>query len=345
VAIPSFAGLPWYREEGADLMESQVLWWVAFAVIVLVLLVLDLKVFHRKSRVITLKESLLWTAFWVALALLFNLGIYLWRGHGPALEFLTCYLIEESLSIDNLFVFLLVFSYFAVAPAYQHKVLFWGIIGAIIMRLAFIEVGVTLLERFHWVFYIFGAFLVVTAIRMAFQRDEKIDPENNVVLRLFRRFVPVTSSYEEDRFFVKRAGRFVATPLFIVVLVVETTDLVFALDSIPAALAITLDPFIVYTANIFAILGLRSLYFALAGVMRLFHYLRYGLVVVLIFVGVKMLIADFYKIPTEIALGAVVGVLLISVIASIIWPRNEKIIPVPSQLPDEGEGDGTHQSG
>jgi tellurite resistance protein TerC len=318
-------------------MESQVLWWVAFAAIVMVLLVLDLKVFHRKSRVITLKESLLWTAFWVALALLFNLGIYLWRGHGPALEFLTCYLIEESLSIDNLFVFLLVFSYFAVAPAYQHKVLFWGIIGAIIMRLAFIEVGVTLLERFHWVFYIFGAFLVVTAIRMAFQRDEKIDPENNVVLRLFRRFVPVTSSYEEDRFFVKRAGRFVATPLFIVVLVVETTDLVFALDSIPAALAITLDPFIVYTANIFAILGLRSLYFALAGVMRLFHYLRYGLVVVLIFVGVKMLIADFYKIPTEIALGAVVGVLLISVIASIIWPRNEKIIPVPSQLPDEGK--------
>lgn len=326
-------------------MSSQVLWWVAFAAIVMVLLVLDLKVFHRKSRVITLKESLLWTAFWVALALLFNLGIYLWRGHGPALEFLTCYLIEESLSIDNLFVFLLVFSYFAVPPAYQHKVLFWGIIGAIIMRLAFIEVGVTLLERFHWVFYIFGAFLVVTAIRMAFQRDEKINPEKNVVLRLFRRFVPVTSSYEEDRFFVKRAGRFVATPLFIVVLVVETTDLVFALDSIPAALAISLDPFIVYTANIFAILGLRSLYFALAGVMRLFHYLRYGLVVVLIFVGVKMLIADFYKIPTEIALGAVVGVLLISVIASIIWPRNEKIIPVPSQLPDEGEGDGTHQSG
>ena len=325
-------------------MESQVLWWVAFAVIVVVLLVLDLKVFHRKSRVITLKESLLWTAFWVALALLFNLGIYLWRGHGPALEFLTCYLIEESLSIDNLFVFLLVFSYFAVAPAYQHKVLFWGIIGAIIMRLAFIGVGVTLLERFHWVFYIFGAFLVVTAIRMAFQRDEKIDPEKNVVLRLFRRFVPVTSSYEEDRFFVKRAGRFVATPLFIVVLVVETTDLVFALDSIPAALAITLDPFIVYTANIFAILGLRSLYFALAGVMRLFHYLRYGLVVVLIFVGVKMLIADFYKIPTEIALGAVVGGLFIAVIASIIWPRKEKIIPVPSQLPDEGkETAPTHQ--
>jgi len=326
-------------------MSSQVLWWVAFGIIVFVLLVLDLKVFHRKSRVITLKESLLWTAFWVGLALLFNLGIYLWRGHESALQFLTCYLIEESLSVDNLFVFLMVFSYFAVAPAYQHKVLFWGIIGAIVMRLAFIVAGVTLLERFDWVFYIFGAFLIITAFRMAFQKDKEIDPGKNPVLRLFRRFVPVTSGYENDRFFVKRAGRYIATPLFIVVLVVETTDVVFALDSIPAALGITLDPFIVYTANIFAILGLRSLYFALAGVMRLFHYLHYGLVVVLIFVGVKMLVADFYKMPVEIALGAVVGVLLISVIASIIWPRKEKIIPVPSRLPDEGEGDGTHSSG
>ena len=326
-------------------MSSQVIWWVAFGIIVFVLLVLDLKVFHRKSRVITLKESLLWTAFWVGLALLFNLGIYLWRGHESALQFLTCYLIEESLSVDNLFVFLMVFSYFAVAPAYQHKVLFWGIIGAIIMRLAFIEVGVTLLERFDWVFYIFGAFLIITAFRMAFQKDKEIDPGKNMVLRLFRRLVPVTSGYENDRFFVKRAGRYIATPLFIVVLVVETTDVVFALDSIPAALGITLDPFIVYTSNIFAILGLRSLYFALAGVMRLFHYLHYGLVVVLIFVGVKMLIADFYKMPIEVALGTVVGVLLISVIASIIWPRKEKIIPVPSRLPDEGEGDGTHSSG
>jgi len=318
-------------------MSSQVIWWVAFGIIVFVLLVLDLKVFHRKSRVITLKESLLWTAFWVGLALLFNLGIYLWRGHESALQFLTCYLIEESLSVDNLFVFLMVFSYFAVAPAYQHKVLFWGIIGAIIMRLAFIEVGVTLLERFDWVFYIFGAFLIITAFRMAFQKDKEIDPGKNMVLRLFRRLVPVTSGYENDRFFVKRAGRYIATPLFIVVLVVETTDVVFALDSIPAALGITLDPFIVYTSNIFAILGLRSLYFALAGVMRLFHYLHYGLVVVLIFVGAKMLVADFYKMPIEIALGVVVGVLLISVIASIIWPRREKLVPVPSHLPDEGK--------
>jgi tellurite resistance protein TerC len=217
-------------------------------------------------------------------------------------------------------------------------VLYWGIIGAIIMRLIFIEAGVTLLERFDWVFYIFGAFLIVTAIRMAFQKDKDINPERNPVLRLFRRFVPVTDRYEGDRFFIKRVGRYIATPLFIVVLVVETSDVVFALDSIPAALGITLDPFIVYTSNIFAILGLRSLYFALAGIMRLFHYLRYGLVVVLIFVGAKMLIADFYKMPTEIALGVVVGVLVISVIISVIWPRKEKLIPMPSHLPDEGKG-------
>jgi len=310
-------------------MSSQVIWWVAFGVIIFVLLVLDIKVFHRKSHVIGLKESLLWTGFWIVLALLFNLGIYLWRGHDLALEFLTCYLIEESLSVDNLFVFLMIFSYFAVAPAFQHKVLFWGIIGAIVMRLAFIEAGITLLERFDWVFYIFGAFLIVTAIRMAFQRDKDIKPERNPVLRLFRKFVPVTDHYEDDRFFIKKAGRYFATPLFVVVLVVETTDVIFALDSIPAALGITLNPFIVYTSNIFAILGLRSLYFALAGVMRLFYYLRYGLMVVLIFVGVKMLLsaADFYKIPTGIALGVVAGVLLVSVIVSIIWPRKGEIVP------------------
>ena len=301
-------------------MSSQVIGWIAFAVIVLVLLVLDMKVFHKRAHVITIKESLLWTAFWISLSLLAGLGIYLWQGHGPALDFLTCYLIEKSLSVDNLFVFLMIFSYFSVAPAYQHKVLFWGIIGAIIMRLAFIELGVTLLERFHWVIYIFGGFLIVTAIRMAFQRDKELKPDRNPVLRLFQRFVPVTKDYEGDSFLVKRAGRLMATPLLVVVIAIETTDVVFALDSIPAALAITQVPFIVYTSNIFAILGLRSLYFALAGVMRLFHYLHYGLVVVLIFVGAKMLIADFYKMPTEMALGVVVGVLFISIMASIIWP-------------------------
>lgn len=316
-------------------MTSQIIWWVGFGVFVVVMLTLDLKVFNRKAHEIKIKEALLWTAFWIALALLFGLGIYLWRGHGDALEFLTCYLIEESLSIDNLFVFLLIFAYFGVPPMYQHKVLYWGIIGAIVMRLVFIVAGIELLNRFDWVFYIFGTFLIISAARMAFQKDEKIDPEKNPVLRLFRRFVGVTENYEDGKFLVKKAGRYLATPLLIVVLVVETTDVVFALDSIPAVLGITLNPFIVYTSNIFAILGLRSLYFALAGVMRLFYYLRYGLIAVLIFVGAKMLITNFYKVPTEIALGVVVGVLLISVIASIIWPRKQRIVPVPSKLPNE----------
>jgi len=321
-------------------MSSQVLWWVGFGVFVVVMLTLDLKVFNRRAHEIKIKEALLWTGFWVALALLFGLGIYLWRGHGDALEFLTCYIIEESLSVDNLFVFLLIFAYFAVPPMYQHKVLYWGIIGAIIMRLVFIVAGIELLNRFDWVFYIFGAFLVITAVRMAFQKDEKIEPEKNPILRLFRRFVRVTENYENGKFLVKKAGLYLATPLLIVVLVVETTDVVFALDSIPAVLAITLNPFIVYTSNIFAILGLRSLYFALAGIMRLFHYLHYGLVVVLVFIGVKMLISVSHPhvITTEIALGVVAGVILISVIASVIWPRKEKIIPVPSELPDNSKG-------
>jgi tellurite resistance protein TerC len=321
-------------------MTSQVLWWVSFGVFVIVMLTLDLRVFNRRAHEIKVKEALMWTAFWVVLALLFGLGIYLWRGHGDALEFLTCYLIEESLSVDNLFVFLLIFAYFSVPPMYQHKVLYWGIIGAIIMRLTFIVAGIELLNKFDWVFYIFGAFIIVTAIRMAFQKNEKVEPEKNPVLRLFRRFVRVTENYEDGKFLVKKAGLYLATPLLIVVLVIETTDIVFALDSIPAVLAITLNPFIVYTSNIFAILGLRSLYFALAGVMRLFYYLRYGLIVVLIFVGAKMLVADFYKIPTEIALGVVAGVLFIAVIASIIWPRKEKIIPLLSQLPGEGKKPG-----
>jgi tellurite resistance protein TerC len=282
------------------------------------------EVFHRKSGVITVKQSLLWTAFWIALALLFNLAIWILKGPDSATEFLTCYLIEKSLSVDNLFVFLMVFSFFAVPVAYQHKVLFWGILGAIVLRLAFIEAGATLLEHFNWVFYIFGAFLVITAIKMAFQKEKDIHPEKNPVLRVLRKFMGVTENYEGDRFFVKRFGRYVATPLLITVIVIETTDLVFALDSIPAAFSITLDKFIIYTANIFAILGLRSLYFALAGIMPLFHYLKYGLSIVLMFVGIKMLIAEYYKIPTGIALGVVLVVLVIAVVASIIRNRRNK---------------------
>jgi tellurite resistance protein TerC len=299
--------------------------WLAFGAIIVVLLFLDMKVFHRKSGVITIKQSLLWTAFWIALALLFNLGIWLWkRDTGMALDYLTCYLIEKSLSVDNLFVFLMVFSFFSVPSAYQHKVLFWGIIGAIVLRLAFIEAGATLLENFDWVFYIFGAFLIIAALRMAFQKEKELHPEKNPILKILRKFVGVTDCYEGDRFFIKRAGKYIATPLLIVVIIIETTDVVFALDSIPAAFSITTDKFIVYTSNIFAILGLRSLYFALAGIMPLFHYLKYGLVVVLMFVGIKMLLAQHYEIPTAIALGVVVGVLVVAVVASVIHNRKVK---------------------
>jgi tellurite resistance protein TerC len=298
-------------------MGNQIMLWVVFNIFVLAMLALDLGVFHRKAHVIRVKEALVWSALWISLALLFDLGIYFWRGPETALEFLTGYLIEKSLSVDNIFVFLLIFSYFGVPPLYQHKVLFWGILGALIMRAVFIATGVTLIEKFHWIIYVFGGFLILAGIRMALQEDRKINPERNPILRLFRRWVPVTEDYMEDRFFVKRAKRYSATPLFIVLLMIETTDVIFAVDSIPAILAITLDPFIVYTSNVFAILGLRALYFAVAGIMKLFHRLHYGLSAVLVFVGIKMLLADLYKIPVSIALSVVAGILLISVMASI----------------------------
>ena len=298
-------------------MGSKIVLWVAFNIFVLGMLALDLGIFHRKAHVIKIKEALVWSAVWITLALLFNLGIYLWRGPETALEFLTGYLIEKSLSVDNIFVFLLIFSYFGVPPLYQHKVLFWGILGALIMRAVFIAAGITLIEKFHWTIYIFGAFLILIGAKMALQKERKIHPERNPILRLFRRWVPVAEDYAEGRFLVRRAGHYLATPLFIVLIVVETTDIIFAVDSIPAILAITLDPFIVYTSNVFAILGLRALYFALAGIMELFHHLHYGLSAVLVFVGIKMLIGDIYKIPVSIALSVVAGILFISVIASI----------------------------
>ena len=324
-------------------MSNQVLPWFAFNVFVVVMLALDLGVFHRKAHVIGIKESLVWSAVWIVLALLFNLGIYFWRGPETALEFLTGYLIERSLSIDNIFVFLVVFSYFRVSSLYQHKVLFWGILGAMIMRVIFIIAGVALIQKFNWIIYIFGAFLILTGIKMALQRDKQIHPERNPVLRVFRRLMPVSDDYEDGKFFVKRAGRYLATPLFIVLLVVETTDVIFAADSIPAILAITLDPFIVYTSNVFAILGLRALYFTLAGIMSLCISLHYGLSAILVFVGIKMLLADIYKIPIGIALGVVAGLLTISVIACMFRPRKEEIAPVnpPGQ---EWEPDPAHQS-
>ncbi|HSE83926.1 MAG TPA: TerC family protein [Thermodesulfobacteriota bacterium] len=308
-------------------MSNEIWFWVGFNAFVLVMLALDLGVFHRKAHTVKIKEALLWAALWISLALIFNVIVYFWKGPGKALEFLTGYLIEESLSVDNLFVFLMIFSYFNVPARYQHSVLFWGILGAIIMRAVFIFAGVALINKFHWIIYIFGIFLIFTGIRLALQKEREIHPEKNPVLRIFRRFMPVTKDYVNGKFFVKEAGKYFATPLFIVLLVVETTDVMFALDSIPAILAITNDPFIVYTSNIFAILGLRAIYFALAGVMQLFHYLSYGLALILVFVGVKMLLSGFIKIPVEIALGVVAGVLLISVIASLIKKPKPEVAP------------------
>ena len=301
-------------------MENQTLWWIVFNLFVLAMLVLDLKVFHRDAHEVKIKEALLWSAFWIALALVFNVGIYIFRGAEDALEYLTGYLIEKSLSVDNIFVFLLIFSYFRVPAQYQHKVLFWGILGALIMRAILIFAGVALIERFHWIIYIFGIFLIFTGIKLAFEKDKEIDPEKNPALLFVRRFMPVTEGFEGDRFFIRRAERLFATPLFLVLVVVETTDVIFALDSIPAILAITTDPFIVYTSNVFAILGLRALYFALAGLLQLFHYLHYGLSAILVFVGIKMLGSDIFHIPVGVALGVVGGILALSVIASIIWP-------------------------
>jgi len=314
-------------------MPDQILLWVGFNLFVLLMLALDLGVFHRTAHVVKTKEALLWSVVWIALALLFNLGIYLWQGPKVALEFLTGYLIEKSLSVDNLFVFIMIFTYFGVPALYQHKVLFWGILGALVMRAIFIASGVALIEHFHWIIYVFGAFLILTGVKMAWQKDKEIHPEKNPVLRLFRRLMPVSDRYHGGAFFVKQGGRQFATPLFVVLLLVETTDLIFAVDSIPAILAITLDPFIVYTSNVFAILGLRSLYFALAGIMPLFHYLNYGLAAILAFVGAKMMLVDFYKIPIGISLSVVAAILLMAIIASRIWPRPQAPVMAPPEAP------------
>jgi tellurite resistance protein TerC len=296
--------------------------WLGFNVFVLAMLALDLGVFHRKAHVVAFKESIAWSVVWVALALLFNGAIWYFAGAQKALEFFTGYVIEKSLSVDNVFVFAMLFSYFAVPPLYQHKVLFWGILGALAMRAVMIALGAALIAEFSWIIYVFGAFLVLTGIKMAVKREEAIHPERNPVVRAFKRLMPVTTDYREDRLFVVEHGKRHATPLFVVLLLVEVSDLIFAVDSIPAIFAVTTDPFIVYTSNVFAILGLRSLYFALAGVMDKFHYLKIGLGVVLAFVGVKMLLAHSpYKLDTLLSLGVVVGILAMSVVASLLRPK------------------------
>lgn len=298
--------------------------WVGFNVFVLAMLALDLLVFHRKPHEVSVREALTWSGVWIALALAFNAGIYFFQGRQPALEFLTGYLIEKSLSVDNIFVFLMVFAYFRVSQKYQHEVLFWGILGALVFRAIFIAGGITLIKNFHWIIYLFGSFLIFTGIKMWTDKEKEIHPEKSAVLKLFRRFMPVTQGYEGGKFFIRKEGRLFATPLFVVLLVIETTDIIFAVDSIPAILAVTQDPFIVYTSNVFAILGLRALYFALAGIIRLFHYLHYGLSAILVFVGIKMLITDLYKVPVGISLTIVSALLLASVAASLIWPAKKE---------------------
>jgi len=299
------------------------LFWIGFNVFVLVMLVLDLGLLNRRAHTVSFREALGWSAMWVGLAAAFSVVVYFWHGRPATLEFVTGYVIELSLSVDNLFVFLVIFRYFRVPAEHQHKVLFWGILGALVMRGAFIAAGVGLITRFHWIIYVFGAMLVYSGIKLLRQGDAEIHPESNPVLRLFRRFVPVTKDYEGDKFIVRHRGLY-ATPLLLVLVVVETTDLLFAVDSIPAILAITRDAFIVYTSNVFAILGLSSMYFALAGLMEIFHYLHYGLSIVLIFVGVKMLASHYIDIPTWIALGVVLLVLGTSVAASVLFPQKSK---------------------
>ena len=330
--------------------------WAAFTVFVLGVLALDLGVFHRKAHAVSAKEAGIWTAVWVSMAAIFCVGVGLTMGRQAALEFAAGYLVEEALSVDNLFVFILIFTYFRVPEELRHRVLFWGIIGALVMRGAMIGMGAVLIERFHWIIYVFGAFLVYTGIKMAVKGEEEIDPEHNPVLRLVRRVTPVTHGYRGQHFFVHEAPptggavRRMATPLFVVLVLVETTDLVFAVDSIPAIFGVTRDPFLVYTSNVFAILGLRSLFFLLSGVIEKFHFLRFGLAAVLAFVGLKMLASSFYPIPIGISLGVIALLLGGSVVASLMFPRAPDMahlrgphdieavadgIPDPEETPDE----------
>ena len=305
-------------------MATSIWFWVGFNAFVLLMLALDLGVFHRRAHEVKLREAAVWSAVWVAVAMAFNAAIYLYAGRQPALEFLTGYLVEKSLAVDNIFVIAMIFSYFAVPSIYQHRVLFWGILGALVMRGAFIALGAYALERWHWIIYVFGGLLLVTGIKMALKKDDDaFDGERNPVVRFARRFIPLTPRYDGQKFWTVENGRRVATPLFLVLLLVEVSDLVFAIDSIPAIFAITSDPFLVYTSNVFAILGLRSMYFLLAGVMHKFVLLKYGLSGVLVFVGVKMMLIDLYKIPTAVSLG-VIATLIGGSIAASFWVARDR---------------------
>ncbi len=308
--------------------------WIGFNLFVLAMLAVDLGVFHRKAHTVSLKEASIWSVVWITLALVFDVGLYFWRGPDPALQFFTGWLIEKSLSVDNIFIFVLLFGYFSVPPVYQHRVLFWGILGALIMRGVLIGVGSVLLAQFHWIMYLFGAFLIFSGIRMALNRETELQLEKNPLLKFVRRVLPVTEHYERDRFIVKRAGKLMVTPLLLVLLVIESTDLVFAVDSIPAVFAVTQDPFIVYTSNVFAILGLRSLYFVFANIIDKFYYLKLALSVILTYVGVKMLVEGIFHIPTLLSLAVIGLVLIAAVVASVIRARHLAAKPgVPEERP------------
>lgn len=304
-------------------MADSIWFWVGFNAFVLVLLALDLGVFHRTAHEVPLREAATWSVVWISLALAFNALLYFWQGPEVGIQFLTGYLIEKSLSIDNIFVFVLIFGTLGVPAMYQHRVLFWGIVSALVLRGAMIAAGTVLIERFHWIIYVFGAFLIVTGIKMAVQKARTIDPEASVVVRLARRLVPVSAHYDGQRFITRIDGRRAITPLLLALLLVEVTDVIFAVDSIPAIFAITTDPFIVYTSNVMAILGLRSLYFLLAGVVHKFHLLKLGLALVLVFVGAKMVAVDVYKVPTAVSLLVITALIGGSVVASLAFPPRE----------------------
>jgi len=308
-------------------MTTSLLFWIVFGFIIVTVLAVDLGVLNRRAHKIALKEALTWSGVWISIALIFNVFVYFQFGKVKALEFLTAYVIEYSLSVDNIFVFILIFSFFSVKPQYQHKILFWGILGALIMRAIFIFAGVALINRFHWIVIIFGGFLLISGIKMLFQKEEvSVEPEKNGLVRLFRRFLPVSDTLHGDSLFIRQDKKLYATPLFLVLLVIESTDLIFAVDSIPAVLAISKDTFIVFTSNIFAILGLRSLYFAVSGVMGLFRYLKVGLAIVLSFVGLKMLASYFHiEIPILFSLAIIISILLVSIIASLIIKKKESL--------------------
>ena len=327
-------------------MNSPLLWLI-FGAIVAVMMALDLGVFHRTAHRVSVREALGWTGTWVALALGFNLMIHLWLdpsappgSQRPSIEFLTCYLTEYALSVDNIFVFLVIFRYFGIPEESRHRVLVWGIVGAAVMRGLFLVVGIEAIQRWHWTIYVLGALLIVTGIKLLVQKEDDLDPEKNFVLRLARRYLPVTDKYDGSNFFALRQGRHVATPLFLALLVVETTDVLFAVDSVPAALAISKNLFVVYTSNIFAIMGLRSLFFAVGGLLQYLHYLKYGLSLILVFVGIKMLVSTYSPIPVHVSLGVVAGILLLAVVASVI--RSKLLGEAASEEPS-AEGPSLHE--